>query len=131
MMTTFNAISSYFFAEDHQSSGVRLSSNQISVTVEDGAVVGVLSTISPNPGETFTYQLLEEAEQPFGIHGNKVVVMRKKGQEFQFPFSDETFIGVSITIISIGSLGNVSKEMFVITIVGKWNIVGIAFCVSI
>ncbi|XP_067050674.1 protocadherin Fat 4-like isoform X4 [Acropora muricata] len=104
-------------SEDHQSSGVRLSSNQISVTVEDGAVVGVLSTISPNPGETFSYQLLEEAEQPFGIHGNKVVVMRKKGQEFQVPFSDETFIGVSITIISIGSLGNVAKEMFVITIV--------------
>ena len=108
---------SYFFAEDHQSSGIRLGSNQVSVTVDHGAVVGVLSTISPNPGETFAYQLLEEAESPFGINGNKVVVVRRKGKEIRVPRSDEKV--VSITITSRGSQGSFFTAMFYIKIVGK------------
>ena len=126
----FNAISSYFFTKGYQSSGVRLGSNRISVTVDDGAVVGVLSTISSNPEETFAYQLLEEAEQPFGIIGNKVVVVRRKGQEFQVPSPDELYFRILITIISSGSLGSSFEAMFLITIMSKWNIVGIVFCVS-
>lgn len=132
MMTTLNAISSHFFTKGDQSSGVRLGSNRISVTVDDGAVVGVLSTISSNPEETFAYQLLEEAEQPFGINGNKVVVGRRKGQEFQVPSSDEIYFSVLITIISSGSLGSSFEAMFLIIIMSKWNILEIiiVFCVS-
>lgn len=109
--------SSFFVAEGHQSHGIRLGSNQVSVTADNGAVVGILSTISPNPGETFVYQLLEEAERPFGISGDKVVVVGRKGPGFNVPRSDERV--VSLTIKSIGNRNSIFTQTFYITIVGK------------
>ena len=80
-------------------------------------MVSTFSTDSPNSEETFTYELVEEAERPFIISGNKLIVVRKEGLDFQFSRSDDFVI--SVTVISRGSFGSLFTESFYITIVGE------------
>lgn len=102
-------------SEHQQSHGIRLGSSSVSVTAENGSVVSTFSTDSPNPEETFTYELVEEAERPFIISGNKLIVVRKEGLDFQFSRSDDFVI--SVTVISRGSFGSLFTESFYITVV--------------
>ena len=102
---------------EYQPLGILLDSSNVSVTADSGAVVGSLTTVTKNPGETFTYQLLEERSLPFRIQGNKLLVARKDGLEFQVSSSGEPLIAVSI--ISKGNMSNPLRETFFIRIVGK------------
>ena len=97
--------------------GILLDSSNVSVTADSGAVVGSLTTVTKNAGETFIYQLLEERSLPFRIQGNKLLVARKEGLEFQVSSSGEPLIAVSI--ISRGNMSNPLRETFFIRIVGK------------
>lgn len=97
--------------------GILLDLSNVSVTADSGTVVGSLTTVTKNPGETFTYQLLQEGSLPFRIQGNKLLVARKDGLEFEVSSSREPLIAVSI--ISRGNMSNPLTETFFIRIVGK------------
>ena len=90
----------------------------MSITADNGAVVGTLMTISQNPGEIFSYELVDAAEQPFRIDGDKLVVAGiREGLDFQVSSSQEVLIPV--TIISRDSSSNTFTETFYVTVVGK------------
>ena len=90
----------------------------MSIRADDGAVVGTLITISQNPGETFSYELVDAAEHPFRIDGNKLVVAGiREGLDFQVSSSNEVLIPV--TIISRDSSSNTLTESFYVTVVGE------------
>ena len=107
------------FTAQHQSVGILLESSNVSITAGDGAVVSSLTTVTQNPGETFTYELIEEAQLPFRIQGNKLLVANKEGLDFQVSDSAEPLIAISV--ISRGSLSNPLTESFFIRIVGKYD----------
>ena len=83
-------------------------------------MVGVLSTITENVGETFSYELREEAQLPFRVVENKLVVAKKDGLDFQVSSSEEALIAISI--ISRGSMSNPITESFYVRIVGKYKV---------
>ena len=88
------------------------------ITAEDGAVVGMLTTVSKNLGETFSYELVDAAEHPFRIDGDKLVVAGiREGLDFQVSSSQEVLIPV--TIISRGSLSTTFTDAFYVTVVGE------------
>ena len=105
------------FTEQHQTSGILLEPSQVSVTAANGAEIGVLTTVTQNPGETFTYKLVDQAQLPFSVTGNKLVVANKKGLDFQVSSSEEALIPISI--ISTGSVSGVIRQSFYVKIVGK------------
>ena len=90
----------------------------MSITADTGAVVGVLSTITQNPGETFSYELIDEAQLPFLVEGNKLLVAKKDGLDFQVSSSEEALIPISI--VSRGSMSNPFTQSFYVKIVGKY-----------
>jgi len=89
----------------------------VSITAADGAVIGILSTVSQNPGETFLYELVDEALLPFRVTGNKLLVAKKDGLDFQVSSSVETLLPISI--ISKGSVSGIVREAFYVRVVGK------------
>ena len=89
----------------------------MSVTAADGAVIGILSTVSQNPGETFSYELVDEAQLPFRVTANKLLVAKKEGLDFQVSSSEETLLPISIT--SKGSVSGIVKESFYVRVVGE------------
>ena len=89
----------------------------MSITAADGAVIGILSTVSQNPGETFLYELVDEALLPFRVTCNQLVVAEKDCLDFQVSSCVETFLPISI--ISKGSVSGIVKESFYVRVVGK------------
>ncbi len=55
-------------------SNLNLSTTPFSVTVPAGTVVGTLSATDPNPGDTLTYSLTNNADGRFVLSGNQVEV---------------------------------------------------------
>lgn len=53
---------------------VELSNNQIGQNSPTGSVVGLLSTVDPDVGDTHTYTLLNDASGRFAVEGNQLVV---------------------------------------------------------
>ena len=91
----------------------------MSVTADDGAVIGILSTASQNSGETFLYELVDEAQLPFRVTGNKLLVAKKDGLDFQVSSSEEALIPVSI--ISKDSVSGIVRESFYVRVVGEYH----------
>ena len=89
----------------------------MSVTADNGAVIGTLTTVTQNPGETFLYELVDEAQLPFSIRGNQLFVAKKDGLDFQVSSSEEALIRISI--ISKGSVSGIIKRSFYVRVVGK------------
>ncbi|KAL9969518.1 hypothetical protein ACROYT_G021740 [Oculina patagonica] len=102
-------------SEHHQITGILLEPSQVSITADIGAVIGTLTTVTQNPGETFLYELVDQAQMPFSITGNKLVVTKKEGLDFQVSSSEESLIPISI--ISKGSVSGVIRESFYVRIV--------------
>ena len=90
----------------------------MSVTAADGAVIGVLSTVSQNPGETFLYELVNEAQLPFRVTGNTLLVAKKDGLDFQVTSSEEALLPITIT--SKGSVSGIVRESFYVRVVGEY-----------
>ena len=91
----------------------------MSVTAADGAVIGILSTVSQNPGETFLYELVNEAQLPFRVTGNTLLVAKKDGLDFQVTSSEEALLPISI--ISKGSVSGIVRESFYVRVVGEYQ----------
>lgn len=108
-----------FITEHLQTAEILLEPSQVSVTADDGAVIGILSTVSQNPGETFLYELVDEAQLPFRVTGNKLLVAKKDGLDFQVSSSEEALIPVSI--ISKGSVSGIVSESFYVRVVGEYH----------
>ena len=89
----------------------------MSVTAADGAVIGILSTVSQNPGETFLYELVDEAQLPFKVTGNTLLAAKKDGLDFQVSRPEEALLPISI--ISKGSVSGIVRESFYVRVVGE------------
>ena len=107
-----------FLTEHYQTAEILLEPSQVSVTAADSAVIGVLSTVSQNPGETFLYELVNEAQLPFRVTGNTLLVAKKDGLDFQVTSSEEALL--PITIISKGSVSGIVRESFYVRVVGEY-----------
>ncbi|KAJ7382694.1 hypothetical protein OS493_033486 [Desmophyllum pertusum] len=97
-------------SEHHQPLEILLEPSQVSVKADNGTVVGVLTTVTQNSDETFTYKLVDEAQLPFSVDGNKLVVAKKDGLDFQVSSSEEALIPISI--ISKGNMSEPIREAF-------------------
>ncbi|KAJ7391373.1 hypothetical protein OS493_018416 [Desmophyllum pertusum] len=102
-------------SEHHQPLEILLEPSQVSVKVDNGAVVGVLTTVTQNSGETYTYKLIDEAQLPFSVVGNKLVVAKKDGLDFQVSSSEEALIPISI--ISKGNMSEPIRESFYVRVI--------------
>ena len=107
-----------FITEHYQTAEILLEPSQVSVTAADGAVIGILSTVSQNPGETFLYELVNEAQLPFRVTGNTLLVAKKDGLDFQVTSSEEALLPISI--ISKGSVSGIVRESFYVRVVGEY-----------
>jgi len=106
-----------FFTEHYQTAEILLEPSQVSVTADDGVVIGILSTVSQNPGETFLYELVDEAQLPLRLTGNKLLVAKKDGLDFEVSHSEEALLPISI--ISKGSVSGIVRESFYVRILGE------------
>lgn len=106
-----------FSTEHQQSARILLEPNRVSITADNGVVVGTLTTVTQNPEETFSYTLVDEAGIPFQIVGNKLVVLGKNGLDVRVSGGVEALIPITIT--SKGSLSSSFTESFYVTIVGE------------
>ena len=106
-----------FFTEHYQTAEILLEPSQVSVTAYDSEVIGILSTVSQNPGETFLYELVDEAQLPLRLAGNKLLVAKKDGLDFQVSRSEEALLPISI--ISKGSVSGIVRESFFVRILGE------------
>ena len=73
-----------------------------------GSVVGTLSAVDPDAGETFTYTLLGNSNGPFSIDGNKLVVAG--------PLDYETAPSQEITVRVTDAAGNTHDRSFTIAV---------------
>lgn len=96
---------------------ILLEPNHVSITADNGVVVGTLTTVTQNSEETFSYTLVDEAGIPFQIVGNKLVVLGKNGLDVRVSGGVEALIPITIT--SKGSLSSSFTESFYVTIVGE------------
>lgn len=106
-----------FSTEHQQSARILLEPNHVSITADNGVVVGTLTTVTQNSEETFSYTLVDEAGIPFQIVGNKLVVLGKNGLDVRVSGGVEALIPITIT--SKGSLSSSFTESFYVTIVGE------------
>ena len=105
-------------SENSQLSNIQLTPSHVSVFATNGTVVGVLKTVTQHSDETFTYILLEESQLPFAVTGDKLVLAKKRINDFRVTSTSISFVPLSIK--SIGSRsGNLIKS-FYIRIDGKW-----------
>lgn len=103
----------------------------MSITAISGSLVGTLTTMTKNPGETFVYELVDEAQLPFSIIGDRLVVAKKDGLDFYVSSAEEALI--PIAIISKGNMSAPVRKSFYVRIIGEimniyfWETV---FCVQ-
>ena len=64
------------------------------------------------------YELVDEAQLPLSIRGNRLFVAKKDGLDFQVSSSEQALIPISI--ISKGSMSVAVTESFYVRIVGKY-----------
>ena len=76
-------------------SSLALSAASVSELSADGTVVGTLSATDPNAGDTFTYELLDNAGGRFRIEGDKLVVAA--GVKLDYEQSGSHQINVRVT----------------------------------
>ena len=108
-----------FITEHYHTAEILLEPSQVSATAADGAVIGFLSTVNQTPGETFLYELEDEAQLPFRVTGNTLRVAKKDGLYFQVSRSEEALLPISI--ISKGSVSGIVRESFYVRVVGEYQ----------
>ncbi|WP_243369145.1 hypothetical protein [Microvirga solisilvae] len=75
--------------------GIELDGNQIHEAAANGTLIGVLSGIDPNPEDSFTFKLLNDAGGRFALVGNTVVV--KQGVKLDYEQAASHEIKVQVT----------------------------------
>ncbi|TNJ36557.1 hypothetical protein FGF66_11710 [Chlorobaculum thiosulfatiphilum] len=64
----------FYIIENTAPTDIQLDNNTVSENSANGTVVGNLSAVDPDSGETFTYSLIDNPENLFAIDGNHLVV---------------------------------------------------------
>ena len=89
---------------------IALSNNSVPENSANGTVVGTLSATDPDPGDTFTFELINSAGGRFALNGNQVVVA--DGSLLDFEADSTHLIVVHVT----DSAGNVFGEILTIQV---------------
>ena len=89
-----------------------LSNNTINENSSNGSIVGSVSTVDPDAGETFTYALLDNAGGRFAVDTNTGQVTVANGGLLDY----ETNTNHNITVEVTDSGGNTYNEMFNISV---------------
>lgn len=106
-----------FFSEYQPTDEILLQPSEVSITAISGSLVGTLTTMTKNPGETFVYELIDEAQLPFRIIGDRLVVAKKDGLDFYVSSAEEALI--PIAIISKGNMSAPVRKSFYVRIIGE------------
>lgn len=106
-----------FFLEYQPTDEILLQPSEVSITAISGSLVGTLTTMTKNPGETFVYELVDEAQLPFSIIGDRLVVAKKDGLDFYVSSAEEALI--PIAIISKGNMSAPVRKSFYVRIIGE------------
>ena len=106
-----------FFSEYQPTDEILLQPSEVSITAISGSLVGTLTTMTKNPGETFVYELVDEAQLPFSIIGDRLVVAKKDGLDFYVSSAEEALI--PIAIISKGNMSAPVRKSFYVRIIGE------------
>ena len=106
-----------FFSEYQPTDEILLQPSEVSITAISGSLVGTLTTMTKNPAETFVYELVDEAQLPFSIIGDRLVVAKKDGLDFYVSSAEEALI--PIAIISKGNMSAPVRKSFYVRIIGE------------
>ena len=95
-----------FFSEYQPTDEILLQPSEVSITAISGSLVGTLTTMTKNPGETFVYELVD-----------RLVVAKKDGLDFYVSSAEEALI--PIAIISKGNMSAPVRKSFYVRIIGE------------
>ncbi|MBD2314037.1 hypothetical protein H6G20_20415 [Desertifilum sp. FACHB-1129] len=90
--------------------GIELSNNTLDENSPAGSVIGLLSTLDPDVGDTHTYTLLDDADGRFTLNGNQLVVAPGAMLDF------ETTPSFNIAIRTTDSTGLTYDAVFTIAL---------------
>ncbi len=89
---------------------LNMSGTAVDENAADGLVVGTLSAIDPDSGETFTYALLDDANGRFAIQGDRIVVADGSLLDYETDTSHSVIVQVT------DSANNTYDETFTIDV---------------